>query len=550
LTDEEKAELRWRLNTLRVAFEEGKIHIAEHIADDFKTSLLAMKYGPDGEIDLETVDGRIRSMALMAAHFHNRTETKNAISLEDISKSYFEFISANLGYIKDKFDETDVTADQFARNVTRNPEAVESFHRSIPEFLEALGEFWDSVSESAEYHIQDMQTSKAVFGGDLFPSVERNIASSLGLYVDTIILADPFWHSKSILETYPPETAVYYLIKHSINVMQYKQLATADLACPIVTILPFRSSINDDEAEMVMNLANADALAHASSVFNKNFNSKEELFEFIGPLASPEDVAAQVNDSNRLLFDTEWHDPVVDQIRKSLDVHWGDATNGNAHAGQMVASSCFGRMRQATDLLMKSRYLGATPLIDAPTSWQYFNWKLEYNAANSLENQGPMQIQKGLQFAASADEPWLNKIPPAALIEMRKTGAFAEIRETITRGVKEVSTAHPDNFYRVGDHMVDNIRTAFDAHQKQVAELQGRSIRFAGHDVGAMLAAGAVDLTSIVVGTPTFGAASFMVNQLVDAPKLKEIPSKYRELRDAHRELRKSPMGLFFRHKN
>lgn len=65
-----------------------------------------------------------------------------------------------------------------------------------------------------------------------------------------------------------------------------------------------------------------------------------------------------------------------------------------------------------------------------------------------------------------------------------------------------------------------------------------------------MLAAGAIDLTSIVVGTPTFGAASYMVNQLVDAPKLREVPSKYRELRDAHRELRKSPMGLFFRHKD
>lgn len=471
MTDEEKAELRWRLNTLRVAFEEGKIRIAEHLADEFERSLLAVRYGPDGEIDLDTVDGRVRSMALATAHMHNRTQAKNAVSLEEISESYFEFIGANLGYVKDKFDEMDVSADQFARNVTRNPEAVENFHRGIPEFLEVLGEFWDNVSESAEYHLQDLQTSKAVFGGDLFPSVERNIASSLGLYVDTIVLSDPFWHSKSILETYPPEAAVYFLIKHAINVLQYKQLATADVGSPIVTILPFRSSVDDDEAEMVMNLANADALSHASRVFNRTFSSSEELFEFIGPLASPEDVAAQVNDPDRLLFDTEWDEPLVDQIQKSLDSHWGDATGGNAHAGQMVASSCFGRMRQATDLLMKSRYLGATPLIDAPTSWQYFNWKLEYNAANSSEHRRPMQILKGLQFAASADEPWLNKIPPSALIEMRKTGAFAEIRDTITRGVDEVSSAHPDNFYRVGDHIVDNIRTAFDAHQKEVEEL-------------------------------------------------------------------------------
>ena len=57
--------LRWRLNLLKLKFEEGKINIAEHLAEDFKSSLGSVRVNADGEIDLSTVDGRIRSMALV-----------------------------------------------------------------------------------------------------------------------------------------------------------------------------------------------------------------------------------------------------------------------------------------------------------------------------------------------------------------------------------------------------------------------------------------------------------------------------------------------------
>ena len=48
----------------------------------------------------------------------------------------------------------------------------------------------------------------------------------------------------------------------------------------------------------------------------------------------------------------------------------------------MVFNHCFGRMAQATDISWKSASLGGVPLIDAPTSWQYYNWSLEYEDSN------------------------------------------------------------------------------------------------------------------------------------------------------------------------
>ena len=187
--------------------------------------------------------------------------------------------------------------------------------------------------------------------------------------------------------------------------------------------------------------------------------------------------------------------------------------------------------------------------MDAPTSWAYFNWKLEYNSALSEEDNVHLHMVQGLQRAADTDEEWLGHIPPQALIEMRKEGAFEEIRQVLSEGVRELSHAKPENFFRSTDKIVENIRNAFDAHTAEVKELRRKKIRFAGHDIGSMVAAGAIDIASIATGVGTFGAASLAVNQLVDVPKLREIPERFRTLKNAHNELRKSPMGLFFAHK-
>lgn len=97
--EDEDEEFRFRLEVLRTQFSEGKIHIAEHLADDFKESLSSVKYDRSGKIDLETVDCRVRNLANLVTHLHNRNKMKDAASLEEISNSYFRYIEENLGFI-------------------------------------------------------------------------------------------------------------------------------------------------------------------------------------------------------------------------------------------------------------------------------------------------------------------------------------------------------------------------------------------------------------------------------------------------------------------
>lgn len=74
-------ELRWRLEVLKTQLWEGIVHIAEHLADDLEQSLMAVKYGQDGRIDLATVDGCIRAMAMAAATLQSRRQENDAAPL-------------------------------------------------------------------------------------------------------------------------------------------------------------------------------------------------------------------------------------------------------------------------------------------------------------------------------------------------------------------------------------------------------------------------------------------------------------------------------------
>ena len=546
---ENEEELRWRLEVLKTKFDEGKIHIAEHLIDDFKKSLNAVHYGLDGKIDLKTVDGRVRSMALLANFMQNREDKKNKISLVDISNMYFELITKNFDFYKKEADKKGCNASQFADAVSKIPHFVSDMAPKIPEFIEALREFWEAVTDSSHFHIQDLSGSKAIYGGSLFPTYTKNIASAVGLYTDTIVLSDPFWSSRHIFEYGTQEEQVYYLIKHAINLLHYKELALAELASPIVLITPFKSSIDGQETDFLKRATEIDTLKHASVLYGRTFESMEALYRFSDVLDTPEKVAKELSQRNRLLFDMEWKGTTEEQIIRQLEGSWSKMFGGDDHAGKMVVNNCFGRLGQATDLLLKSRYLMGTPLIDAPTSWEYFNWKLEYNAALEADEITHMHMIKGLQSTSDIDAKWLGNIPPKALIEMRQQGAFEEIREVLANGVNEIAVTNPSKFFLSNYKIVSNIQDAFERHNAEIQELTSKKIKFAGYDIGSWVVTGAIELAAIATGTPTFGVAGFALNQVVDAPKLKEIPERYRTLKNAHNELKKSPMGLLFKHK-
>lgn len=538
------AELRRRLELLRQYLNSGRIKVALHLQDAFEESLSAVKYGPDGEIDLATVDGSLRAIALGIAGMDYREEAKKANSLLEIQKLYFQSIRNNFGDLYERMTDAGASPHQFSSALAQHPENVDHLYPVISDFVEALVKFWESASEVVSYHLEDMNVTKGVFGGDLFPV--GNIASTCGLYLDTIVLTDPFMNSKDLFPRWEKKEAVRYLLKNAMNVLSYEELALADLPVPIVVILPFRSSISEEQGDFIANWASQDALTHAGRIFGREFGSVEELLEFGTQLDTSEKVARAVVNPERVLFDVEWTGSLESQVQRAFN-EFG-RLSGARNPGLQVAGQCISRMMQATDILAKSRSLGGTPLIEAETSWRYFNWKLEYDAPVGQENL-PLHIVQALQWAGKKEMKWLGKIPPAALIEMRQQGAAEEIRSILTSGIEEAEDIDTTDFLPVGHKIIQNINTAFTKHQEAIAALTRKKLRFWGYDIGTWVVTGAIEVGAALSGTPLFGLASFAAGQVTDAPKLKDIPKRFKELEAERSKTRKSPLGLFIKHR-
>jgi len=542
-----EARLQLRLQILKELLEDGKITFAPGL--DIVQSLEAVRYLPDGTLDLSTVDGAVRSLALGAQFIREREELRQAFTLAEVQLGYFQFLENNFGQFYEPMIAKGLRPADVASSLSNSATTVDEIFKILPSFIQHVEQFWDQAGETTRIHVEDAHKSlKGVFGGDLFPAHSQNIASKCGLYVDTLVLPDPFLRSRVLFSRLSPKQSVFYLIKHGLNLLQYKELAIADVSPPIVVILPDTTLIRDSEQDFVFGLGKRDAVMHAERLFGRGFSCFDDFMDYGSSLDTIDKAASSVTDERRLLFDTTWTGGVKEQLQKAVSDKPGDLLQ-STHPGIVIATSCAGRMAQINEHLIRSFRLRGTPIIDAPTSWQYFSWKLEYDAhrAESYYGLTDLHVTRGLQNLVGGQTEWLGNVPPKALIEVRQSGAIEEIRAILGKGVEDLTLGRPNDFNQTTDRVFANIYLAFDDHKKKIAELTSKKWRFAGTELGAWVVVGGLEVAAAATGLPVWGLASVAANQLTDIPKLKDIPTSIRRLADESKKLHRSPVGLLFR---
>jgi hypothetical protein len=227
---------------------------------------------------------------------------------------------------------------------------------------------------------------------------------------------------------------------------------------------------------------------------------------------------------------------------------------GTSNPGVIVSILGLGRMGVCNELLMKSLIVNGIPLIDAPTSWEYFKWKLEYDSERAFPSRdfGILHVVKGLNGLVDTKLNWVGKIPPEGLIELRKTGAIDEVREILSNGIEELIDSNELDFSSTSKKVFENLDQAFIKHQKNISELKKKKWKVAGKDFGSWIVMGTIEIAAACTGTPFYGVSTVILNQILDAPKLKDLPKTVDKLKDFERErrnLRKTPMGLIFKYK-
>ena len=550
--EEYESNLKARLDILKTKLNDGKIKIAPHLVDDLNNSIANIQYSENGEILLDSVDSRIRSMALMISHFDERDKLKKQFSLHEIQGAYFQIIENIFKPIFKKMTEEKLSAHQVAYFYSSNDDLINNVAPQINDVINTIYEFWRNVGDIGCWHLEDsLDNLNGIYGGDLFPSYNENIASKCGIYTDTLVLPDPFVRSKFILESSEDSTRVYYFIKHGLNVLKYKELACIDLIYPIVAILPDMQNLNDNGRDVIRALGQADTLIHAQKIFDSNFDNEEDLVEFSKSLDTIEKLENYIKKKDLILFDTDWDGSFEDNFNKYRDTLPRGIIE-SITPGEILYSQIFSRMAISNELLIKSSQLSGVPIIEAPTSWQYFNWKLEYDAlrAENHYSVDGLHVLKGLNDLSHTEMPWIGNIPSESLIELRKQNALYEIRDILGDSIHELIETNPVNFNATREQLHKNIDSSLNMHRKKLEELRQKKWKFAGHDIGSWIVMGGIEVAAALTGTPSWGIGLFAANQILDAPKLKEIPEIYREISAESEAIKKSPVGLLFKASN
>lgn len=546
--------IKRRVLILLKLIQEGSIKFAESTRADFEESFSKVRFTENGELDVSTIDGIVRSMALAAEDFDHKTKMKDAISLFEIQQRYFSMIGSNFNQFYEGMIEKKMTPHQAANNIAYGNYDVSFLVEAVEPIIKDVNEFWEVVSESGYLHLEDDYSSvKAVFGGDLFPNSTENIASKCGIYIDTIVLPCPFIRSRSLFTIWTREEKVYYLLKFALSVLQYRELALAELEKPIVVILPDKEMMDEFAFKRIQELGERDTLYHAKKVFDRGFTSIEELISFGKELDTVEKVMKEIKDPKKVLFDTDFKEPLNIQIEKQMKGLYRSPMK-TENPGLIVSMLGSGRMSVCNELLMKSHKVNGVPLIDAPTSWEYFKWKLEYDTERAFSEKdfSKLHIVKGLNGLADTKLNWVGKIPPVALIELRKNGAMDEIRAILSKGIDELVKCNDLDFTMTSNKVFENLKDAIENHQKNIEQLKNKKWKIAGKDFGSWIVMGSVEIAAACTGTLPYGLAALALDQILDAPKLKDLPKTIDKLKDIGTEqknLRKTPIGLMFNYK-
>lgn len=539
--------VRERVEVLAAELEAGRVFLPPN--SEVADSLRRVQRSADGRVDIRTVDSSVRAMAMAISMGVHQRELRQSVSLLEIQRIYFEHVWDQFGDLYESMREQGASPQEVAYFLSQNPDHRAEKVAHARAFLDGIESFWERAGPALHAHLEMLgPAGVAYFGGDLFPSYETNFASKCGLYVDTILLPEPFLRTKPVLAHAPEMTLIHFVIKHSLNLLNYRELACADLPTPIVVVVPDDFGGSNPDRQYLAAASERDFRDLASAAFGREFDDFEDAFGYVASFQDVETLVDALADPGLILIAEDGGGDLRERLERSLhpDEYLGlpsSETVGSALAGQWM-----GRLAIASRELILSRRARATTVIEAPAAWRVFDWKIRNDAlVGAAEGAGKdFHVLRALQHLSGGQLRWLGSIPPEALIEIRREGAMDEIRTLLGQGVEDLVVAGPGDFRFTSQQVLGNVEAAFQDHQARLAELENRKLRFAGIDLAACLVTGTIAMCAALSGRLDLAVGTVLADQFVPTPKAHELPGKYREIKRQEQELERSPVGLFF----
>lgn len=390
--------------------------------------------------------------------------------LIDIQKGYIEIVKKYFNHFYTESKKRGASPSLIARDLLSNPYFSRLINENIEEtFLGEIEDYWEKNYLDLISEIKKLTGLKLYFSGDISPS-EFGVVNRMGLYADTIILPDPVLRASMISKIVQPHLKYFYLIKHSIKVLDYENLVLANLPQPIVVFFPSTKILNDPN---IRNKIQPIVFNKTVEFLNSNLSIQKSSFqewtEYFSGLNSIDDFEKITINPEAFLFDSDIKQKdfkiQIEQLIKKNSQEVSDEVNQEYSGLKVVPFSIMGRMGQSYWHIVKSELLDSYPFQDAYVSWHYLKWQMQH--------QKDVNQKKETIIPSSLLEDnfsFLSKVPLDILIQLRRDGVLQDLRNTIS---KEINTNLSDDLQQKNAKQIQyNLKNELLKHQLEIKELE------------------------------------------------------------------------------
>jgi hypothetical protein len=472
--------------------------------------------------------------------------------VREIQRAYFALLRSLFGKPFEEMTKHGLSPAAIASHMSGETRLVEAFASERLEFLQAFIDFWHANHVIVDTYLRSVVTMKSQFGGDISPIVDLKHFSSTLLYTDTVILQCPLLRLSQVISIGDPANTFRLVVKHALNVMRFEKLALADVEPPLLVMTGSHVVLDEEYQENLVRQSDTYVLAHAETLFGRSFSTFIELQNYLKEIKTARQAVEVIANPSRALFDTEWRGSLEEQLTRSsteLVAKIGIPEELRT-VGFTLHNTTSGRMLQANEVIMASSLVGASPLISAPTSWQYLLWRYEYDAKLVYPelDSADLVISNAILTRGERDEVTLiSGLSIESIVALRKEGALDALRALMRKAVKQLDSATPTDLRLVSGQLSRELGEAFDRHEQELSDVAARKRRFFGVDIGSSLVTGALTIAGAATGNIPLTAFGAVSTSILGATSVPAIWKNWKDIQSQQEQLKRSPAAILMR---
>lgn len=400
---------------------------------------------------------------------------------------------------------------------------------------------WKGNKENLYKSISNISGLKSCYHGDISPSQCFDLISRTALYVDTTLIPDPLTKlltipDKMIKERY----LVYYVVKHTFNVLNAQEFFFSETEVPISVIYPLDIYFDEKRNENCVKEAALDTKEYFEELLDTKFDSKEQLDSVLDH--DTRFLASEIKRPQALPPSFQNLDDVskgLEKARKEMS-DTGMLPIEGKPTGICLKYYVLGNLVGLSSKFLDCISFDSKPLFDVPNSWFMFKWKLKkgiQQIAKELELDVSTAVINALQLDSFK---WLGNVPPDKLVQLRNNHELQDLRDLFSREVSEMYQCNRDELEIVAARVRHNLTQAFKKHEQEIKNIESEYATRYNID-GSLVITGAIG-TIVGLLWPPAALASIVVGSgsLLD---LKRIDDKHKK---KILETTNKPIGILF----